>query len=1235
MNEFQSLPTFQSSSENPLALFLADLRGWVFSSQARAATYFGLDRSTVWRYEEGRTLPPSAYLVELAHLVAERLGDQRYADAAYRELLLQEINRALVSYYPNEQPFRTWNDALRTARKYYTRRASATSATTREPVTSSPPAQPAGRLATHIDWGDAPEVAVFYGRRRELATLQQLLTSRQCRLLGVFGMGGAGKTVLAARLVETIADQFDAVCWRSLVNAPPPGLLFRELFQHFADPTALRPAVETLQPHDLLPLLQSRRCLIVLDNFETLLDNQGEGGYRAGYEACGRLLQLLGEARHQSCVLLTSREKPREMIALESAVKNTGRVRAFNVPGLDIEDAREMLQTAGLQISTADLPALLLRCSGNPKILEIVAAAIRDFFDGSVTTFLADESIIFDDVRDILQTQFDRLSSGEQEVMFWLALAREHVSIAELRQFVLNSDAGEQLLHTVRSLQRRSLVETDLNTLYLQNAVAEYVGEVLIQRLHSELLTGRLLLLHHFALIRARARDYVRASQERVLLRALAERLLQHFSPGELAGHIDALLGGLRESYGRRPSYAAGNLINLLRQIGADLGGRDFSQLAIWQAYLRGLDLNDASFADSDLRDAVFNETFGSVRAVAFSPNGALLAAGSSNGEIHVWQVHSREHLYTLEGYAWVEAIAFSPDSRILASGSHEPAIQLWDMLSGECIGTLAGHTTTVRTLSFNAEGTLLASGSDDSTLRLWDVAQFAAYATLRGHQGTVWSAAFHPDAGLLISAGSDEIVLWDLGQLRELQRLRAHQAAVMTMAISPDGRTMASGSYDGLIKLWSLPDAVCYATLENHRNAIRALAFSPDGSLLASGSEDQSIRFWNPHNGQQRDIIYEQANRVRAMAFSPDGSMLASGSHDQNLRLWHVASRQCLLLFQGYINQLRSMALSPDGRQLALGVAERISLMDVESGKIVRHLWGHGEWVQSLNFNSDGSWLASSSDDHTARLWPLEQNAALRCVSRRAEPRILAGHESWVQSIVFSPDGHLAVTCSIDRSIRIWDTASGACLRVLRGHEHHIWALAVSPDGRWLASGGADQRIRLWDIQRGECRHILDGHSGSVWSLAFTNDSARLVSCGHDHFIRLWQVAEARLEHSLAGHSNRVISVAVSPNGRLVASGGDDRSLRIWDLRSGKCLRTLPGHQRPIVRVVFSPDSSLVYSGSEDGSVRVWDISGDICIRVLVVPRPYDGMDISGTSGLTPAQRASLVALGAVDRLS
>ncbi|WP_129671863.1 helix-turn-helix domain-containing protein [Candidatus Chloroploca sp. Khr17] len=1232
MSDFQKLPALQITLvEHPLAIFAADLRTWIFSSQARAAQHFGVDRSTIWRYEEGRHPPPLAYLAALTSLVVARLGDHDEPIEQHKARLLHEINQAIVIYYPDAEPFAAWEELEEAGAAFQPARRRMPARQQTDQARASPPPTPALHTASsvQIDWGDAPDVATFYGRQAELAFLQQMFTRGTCRLLGVFGMGGAGKTILTVRLVETVADQFTHVFWRSLINAPPPDQILREFWLAVARPELI-PPTSPLQVHELLPLLQHQRCLLILDNFETIL-NAGEqpDEYREGYAQYGQLLRLFGEARHQSCLILTSREKPRDLHMLEHARKTASRVYAYQIPGLKAADAFEFLRDLDLDLDEPALATLLQRSSGNPKILELVGATIRDLFDGSVASFLAHETILFDDVQAMLHTQFEHLSEAEQEVLFWLAVLREPVTIAQLREHVVVPKRARELLPTIRTLQRRSLIETGAKTVYLQHAVAEFVTDMLVKQLQAELVRGSFDLVQRVALLQAHAKDYVRTSQVRVVLEPLVEHLKSTMSQSALIAHLDALRATLQTDYRGRPGYAGGNLLNLLIHLGADLTGKDFAHLAVWQAYCQGVELKQVNFADADLSRSAFNETFGSIRTVAFSPNGAWLAAGSSNGEIHVWALPSHKHIYTLDGKAWVEALTFSPDSRMLASGGHEPALLIWDLATGTCLDQLAGHTTTVRCLSFSRDGTLLASGSDDATVRLWPMPwepradQEQDITVLAAHQGTVWSIALHPTAPYLISAGSDGLIWWDLTTGTATRQIQEHAAAVMTVAMHPTGSLVASGSYDGKAKLWSFTEATCRDTITSHQGPVRAVAFSPDGSLLATGSEDEHIRLWHSHDGSLHSSFYAPANRVRALAFSPDGHLLASGSHDQNVRLWHVKSRQCIMRWQGYVNQLRALAQSPDGQRLAFGVAECIYVVDQSQGEMIHQLCGHSEWVQSLAFSPQGNLLASSSDDHTIRLWNL---------ATFTEHNTLYGHDAWVQTSAFTPDGRLLATGSIDRTIRLWEVATGACLQILTGHQHYIWAVAISPDGRWLASGGVDEAIRIWDIASGQWVQTFTGHRGGVWSLAFAGDSNRLVSSGQDQCIRVWALDQARLCATLSGHDNRVVAVAVCPQDRLIASGSDDRTVRIWDLATGSCRHTLSGHTRSVIGVAFHPDGERLISGSEDGTVLIWQTNTGTCLKRLATPRPYDGLNLTGATGLTTAQRASLIALGARD---
>jgi WD40 repeat protein len=306
-----------------------------------------------------------------------------------------------------------------------------------------------------------------------------------------------------------------------------------------------------------------------------------------------------------------------------------------------------------------------------------------------------------------------------------------------------------------------------------------------------------------------------------------------------------------------------------------------------------------------------------SVNSVAFSPDGRLLASGSSDWTIKLWDVATGREVRTLTGHtSSVASVAFSPDGRLLASGSYKE-IKLWDVATGQEVRTLTGHTDSVTSVAFSPDGRLLASGSDDNTIKLWDVATGQEVRTLTGHTDWVWSVAFSPDGRLLASGSLDgTIKLWDVASGREVRTL-GYQMGVWSMAFSPDGRLLASGScgrwdrgcVQGEIRLWDVATGSLVRTLvlssDSRYNSywVTSVAFSPNGRLLASGSCIQwgasglscivgDIRLWEVASGREVPTLWQSSHVdvVWSVAFSPDGRLLASGSQDHSIKLWDIS---------------------------------------------------------------------------------------------------------------------------------------------------------------------------------------------------------------------------------------------------------------------------------------------------------------------------------------------------------
>ncbi|MBE7552121.1 MAG: AAA family ATPase [Anaerolineales bacterium] len=1080
--------------------------------------------------------------------------------------------------------------------------------------------------AAVVDWGETPDLGSFYGREREQEALERWLVTDRCRLVALVGMGGIGKTVLATKVARQVSSHFDYVIWRSLINAPPLTSMLRGWFHVLSQQQLHRWPDHLAEQLELLfDTLRRQRCLLILDNVETIMQQGSRAGqYRPGYELYGQLIQRFGDGEHQSCLLLTSRERPQGLARLAN---DNPLIRFHQLAGLAESAGLAILQGQRLSGPAHVLEGLVEHYSGHPLALKLIAQTIQELFAGDTEAFLREEAVIFDDIRDILDQQFARLSALERDIMLWLAIEREAVSPQILRDNLVKSEAGGIFLEALRSLQRRSLLEQQAAGFTLQNVIMEYTTDRLIDQVYSEIISGAISLFQSHALIKAQAKEYVRASQSRLILKPMAERLLAALGQAGLEARLKAILEALRQAEPRQPGYAGGNVLNLLLHLKIKLRGYDFSGLTIRQAYLGGLHVPDLNFAGAHLAGAVFTDTFGPTFSVAFSPDGKVLAAGTAEGQVRLWRVADGQPLLTCEGHLGaVWSVAFSPDGRLLASGSPDGTVRLWEVNTGHTLKTLAGHTHQVWSVAFSPDGRLLVSGSNDQTVRLWEVSTGQSLKTLAGHTHQVRSVAFSPDGRLLASGSFDHTVrLWDVPTGQSLKTLAGHANPVRSVAFSPDGRLLASGSNDQTVRLWDVNTGQSLKTLSGHTHQVSSVVFSPDGRLLASGSEDQTVRLWEVPTGQSLKTLSGHTHWVSSLVFSPDGRLLASSSNDQTVRLWEVPTGQNLKALSGYTNWVWSVAFSPDGRFLAGGCFDHtVGLWEAATGQSLKTLAGHTDWVSSVAFNPDGRLLASGCFDHTVGLWDVNTGQSLET---------LVGHTNPVWSVAFSSDGRLLASGSNDKTVGLWDVNTGQSLKTLSGHTHPVRSVAFSPDDRLLASGSQDQTVRLWEVYTGQSLKTLSGHTHPVSSVAFSPDGHLLASGSEDQAVRLWEVPTGQSLKTLVGHTHPVSSVAFSPDGRLLASGSFDQTVRLWDLRhTGQNLKTLSGHTNWVWSVAFSPDGRLLVSGSADATIKLWDVQSGDCLKTLQPERPYERMNITSATGLTKAQKAALKALGAIE---
>ena len=1059
------------------------------------------------------------------------------------------------------------------------------------------------------------------------------------QLVGLVGMGGSGKSVLAAAAARDprVCEAFsDGRFWLEL--GPDPHILQLQagLAAALGDST---PITDVLQGRMRLSrLLAERRCLLVLDNVWDRTD-------LSAFMVVGPRDGLLVTTR-DAAVLAGTTGITLDRLAPEAALQLLAGWTATPAGRLPTE-AELVAQECGYLPLAVVLCGAMIAVGGHswPQLLDLLRHANLDALQSGLVDYPHRSLAV------ALEASIDTLLPVARDRYIRLAIFNAEGSIPFAVLQMLWALDQQDTATLVGNLARKSLLRVEANQISLHDLQMDYLvrrAAPNLPAMHNQLLDAYSEQCHegwatgpddgYFHQHLARHLYHAgRISELQALLLDLdwmKAKLATGNIPGLLADYdtlssdpvLRLVAGALRlsahvlaDNPGQLPSQLTGRLVDQHHPQLYDL----LQRIRRWPTtpWLRALTASLTPPGGPLLRIITGHQ--GSVLAVAVSADGRRAVSGGGDGTVRVWDLDTGTAMRALTGHdRAVGAVAVSPDGRRAVSGGDDGTVRVWDLDTGKTVRTLTGHRGPVFAAAVSADGHRAVSGGEDGTVRVWDLDTGTAMRALTGHDRAVGAVAVSPDGRRAVSGGSDGIVrVWDLDTGTTMHVLTGHDSRVRAVAISADGRTAVSGGSDGTVRAWDLDTAAATHALTGHDGPVRAVAISANGRRAVSGGNDGTIRAWDLDAGTTAQALTGHDGPVLAVAISADGQTAVSGGSDGTVRAWDLDTAAATHALTGHDGPVRAVAISANGRRAVSGGDDgTIRAWDLDTGTTAQALTGHDGPVRAVAISADGRRAVSGGDDGTIRAWDLDTGTTAQA---------LTGHDGRVRAVAISADGQTGVSGGSDGVVRLWNLDTGTAVRALTGHRGPVGAVAISAGGNRVVSGGDDGTVRAWDLDTSmqvasrsqRLRHLFArGRRDQISSLSVSADGRRAVAGGGA--VRVWDLDTGTSARALTGHDGPVGAVAVSADGRRAVSGGWDGMVMVWDLATDSAVHAFTGHAGSVLAVAISADGRRAASGGR--AVRVWDLAHGVELasfvsdseitRLAVTPRCT--RMIIGTSG-------------------